>query len=174
MVCALNVSAFAQGSNGLDSRSQAIAEQRKASLDQGAQQFVAGNSAAGEQAVLAGIEQARGTPGWYEEAGQRLFGLALRLKSERQPTAARNAADSALRQIDQCVSLAVARGNNVVAARAHELAGTMYEHFFGDLRAASARLQESVRLNPSSKTNGREAERLRQAEADLNRRNGRP
>ena len=172
---AINTPALAQSQNAASVRqSQAFVQRRQLSLDQSVQQFIAGNTPGGEQAVVAGIEQAKGTPSWHEEVGQRLFVVALRLRSERQAAGARSAVDSALRQLDQCVSVATARGNMVVAARAQELAGVVYEHFFGDLRAASARLQESVRLNPAGKSNVREAERLLQAEADLNRRTGRP
>lgn len=152
---------------GVDSRAQAKVQARQSSLSQAAQKFATGNAADGERAVFAGIEQRAGTPGWHEEAGQRLYGLAIRLRSARQTGPALNAADSAIRQFDQAVTLALARNNSALAARVHEQAGALYEHFHGDYRTAATRLQESVRLDPASKTNRRSAERVTQIMADL-------
>jgi hypothetical protein len=142
-------------------------ERRMASFAEAIPHYVNGNAATGEQVLLAVDLHKPGTAEWSHEAGLRLYSMAIYLRSRGHEAGARQAVTQSVRQLDRAVTLALARGNSVVAARAHEQAGLIYDLFLADVKSALSRLEEAHRLNPGGKTAAQHLARAKQMDRQL-------
>lgn len=139
-------------------------QRQKNNLAQSAAHYVAGQTAAAEQTLLADSLHKVGTAAWRHEAGVKCYSMALYLRSVGQEATARLVIVQALQHLDVAVSLAQAKGDPIAAAAAHQLAGAIQDVFLGDIKSALSRMQEAKRLNPNGKNVSHELARLMRAD----------
>jgi hypothetical protein len=122
--------------------------------------FLAGNSAAGEQALIHSNLAKPGTAAWQLESGRRLYGMALYLRANASEGMAVDAANRAVAQLTLAITKARATNDTNYQAMAFEAIGVIQDQIFHQGSTALTSYTEAVRLDPHRTHAAEEAQRL--------------
>jgi hypothetical protein len=127
--------------------------------------FAAGNWGEAEKALHRANTQKPGTPEWDFEAGQNLLEVLSTFHNQNNPTVALAAARLAATHFAHADSAFAAGSDATVVANERELAGVLYEEWFGDPKTAEKLYASAAALAPGQGLAAQRLERLRLREA---------
>jgi hypothetical protein len=166
LLCSLS-SAIAQPAQANKPTTADVMAKRQSDFDSSASLYVSGKSALGEQVLLNTLGNKAATAMWHHEAGQQLYAMAVYLRDRGSESAAKDAINSAIKELNLCSTVANAQKKSGTAALAALQLGTIYEQFIGDRKAALTQMQIAAQLDPANQNVARAIVRLQAALAQL-------